>query len=51
MMQSDVFGEDIKKLFPIIMEGKSDSASMDMVVELLLMTGRIASRSNDDDGS
>jgi glutamate synthase (ferredoxin) len=28
------------KLFPIILEGKSDSASMDMVIELLLMTGR-----------
>jgi glutamate synthase (ferredoxin) len=40
IMQSDVFGEDVKKLFPIIHEGKSDSASMDMVVELLLMTGR-----------
>ena len=31
---------DIEKLFPIILEGKSDSASMDMVVELLIMTGR-----------
>ena len=40
LMQSDLFGEDIKKLFPIVLEGKSDSASMDMVVELLLMTGR-----------
>jgi glutamate synthase (ferredoxin) len=40
LMKSDVFGDDIKKLFPIILEGKSDSASMDMVVELLLMTGR-----------
>ena len=40
LMQSDLFGQDIKRLFPIILEGKSDSASMDMVVELLLMTGR-----------
>jgi glutamate synthase (NADPH) large chain len=40
LMQSAIFGDDIKKLFPIILEGKSDSASMDMVVELLLMTGR-----------
>ncbi len=40
LMRSDIFGEDIKKLFPIILEGKSDSASMDMAVELLLMTGR-----------
>lgn len=40
LMQSDLFGEDIQKLFPIVLEGKSDSASMDMVVEMLLMTGR-----------
>ncbi|MGB5463528.1 MAG: glutamate synthase subunit alpha, partial [Aureibaculum sp.] len=40
LMQSDLFGDVIKKLFPIVTEGKSDSASMDMVVELLLMTGR-----------
>jgi glutamate synthase (ferredoxin) len=40
LMKSPVFGDDIKKLFPIILEGKSDSASMDMVIELLLMTGR-----------
>ena len=40
LMQNEIFGEDIKKLFPIILEGKSDSASMDMAVELLLMTGR-----------
>jgi glutamate synthase (ferredoxin) len=40
LMASSVFGDDIKKLFPIILEGKSDSASMDMVIELLLMTGR-----------
>jgi glutamate synthase (NADPH/NADH) large chain len=40
LMKSDLFGKDIKKLFPIILEKKSDSASMDMTVELLLMTGR-----------
>jgi glutamate synthase (NADPH/NADH) large chain len=40
LMKSDLFGEDIKKIFPIVMEGKSDSSSMDMVVEMLLMTGR-----------
>ena len=32
--------EDLDKIFPIILSGKSDSASMDMVVELLLLTGR-----------
>ncbi|WP_369047657.1 glutamate synthase large subunit [Tenacibaculum sp. UWU-22] len=40
LMKTDLFGEDITKLFPIVNKGKSDSASMDMVVELLLMTGR-----------
>jgi len=40
LIKSDIFGDDVKKLFPIILDGKSDSASMDMVVELLLMSGR-----------
>ncbi|NND25882.1 MAG: glutamate synthase large subunit [Flavobacteriaceae bacterium] len=40
LMESDWFGEDIKSIFPIVLPGKSDSAQMDMVVELLLMTGR-----------
>ena len=40
LMQSKWFGDDIKKILPVVLPGKSDSASMDMVVELLLMTGR-----------
>ena len=40
IMKSDVFGPQIDRLFPIILPGKSDSASMDMVVELLTHTGR-----------
>ena len=40
IMKSDIFGPQIDKLFPIILPGKSDSASMDMVVELLTHTGR-----------
>tara|TARA_Y200000002_G_scaffold159069_1_gene131476 strand:+ start:2959 stop:7464 length:4506 start_codon:yes stop_codon:yes gene_type:complete len=32
--------DEMSKILPIIIPGKSDSASMDMVVELLLMTGR-----------
>jgi glutamate synthase (NADPH/NADH) large chain len=40
IMKSDVFGPQINKLFPIILPGKSDSASMDMVVELLTHSGR-----------
>ncbi|WP_282162656.1 glutamate synthase large subunit [Ulvibacterium marinum] len=40
LLQSDLFGPQIKEILPIILPGKSDSATMDMVVELLLMTGR-----------
>ncbi|MFS4456585.1 glutamate synthase large subunit [Maribacter sp. 2304DJ31-5] len=40
LLKSDLFGEEIKNVLPIILPGKSDSATMDMVVELLLMTGR-----------
>ena len=40
LMESPWFGEDIKEILPVVLPGKSDSASMDMVVELLLMTGR-----------
>jgi len=40
LMKSDWFGDEIKNILPIVLLGKSDSASMDMVVELLLMTGR-----------
>ncbi|WP_372937276.1 glutamate synthase large subunit [Seonamhaeicola sp.] len=40
IMKSDVFGPQIDKLFPIVLPGKSDSASMDMVVELLTHTNR-----------
>ena len=40
IMKSDLFGDQIDRLFPIILPGKSDSASMDMVVELLTLTGR-----------
>ncbi len=40
IMKSDVFGPEIEKLFPIILPDKSDSASIDMVIELLTHTGR-----------
>ena len=40
IIKSDAFGDDIKKIIPTILKGKSDSATLDMVVELLLMTGR-----------
>lgn len=40
LMESDYFGNEIKNILPVILPGKSDSATMDMVVEMLLMTGR-----------
>ncbi|NWJ51832.1 MAG: glutamate synthase large subunit [Bacteroidetes bacterium] len=40
LLKSEVFGEDIKKLLPVIEPGKSDSASLDNVLEFLLMNGR-----------
>ncbi len=40
LMQCDYFNDDMKSLLPVVLPNKSDSASMDMAVELLLMTGR-----------
>ena len=40
LCDSPLFGEDLKKLFPIIIEGSSDSAIFDNVMEFLYMTGR-----------
>lgn len=38
--ESPLFGDDIKKLLPIIEPGKSDSASFDNMLELLVQAGR-----------
>ena len=40
ILQSPLFGDDLKKLFPIIAPGGSDSANLDNAVELLLQAGR-----------
>jgi len=40
LMKSEVYGEDLKKLLPVIEPGKSDSASFDNVLEFLHLTGR-----------
>ncbi|WP_424495155.1 glutamate synthase large subunit [Salinimicrobium sp. GXAS 041] len=41
LFRSDLFGEEnLRELLPITSEGKSDSASMDTVLELLVQTGR-----------
>jgi len=40
VLASPLFGADIKKLFPIIQPGGSDSAAFDNALELLAMSGR-----------
>jgi glutamate synthase (NADPH/NADH) large chain/glutamate synthase (ferredoxin) len=39
-LASALFGDEIEKLLPIILEGQSDSACLDNMVELLVMSGR-----------
>jgi glutamate synthase (NADPH/NADH) large chain len=39
MMQSAVLGEDLQKLYPIVYEGQSDTATFDNCLELLVMSG------------
>lgn len=40
LCESDLFGDDLQKLFPIVIEGGSDSATFDNVMEFLHMAGR-----------
>ena len=40
LCQSDLFGSDLTKLFPIVEEGQSDTATFDSVLEFLVLTGR-----------
>ncbi|MGH7320859.1 MAG: glutamate synthase subunit alpha, partial [Candidatus Rokuibacteriota bacterium] len=40
LCRSDLFGDDLKKVFPVIREGGSDSATFDNVLEFLVMNGR-----------
>ncbi len=40
VMESPLFGDDIKKLFPVIAPNGSDSACLDNAVQLLKMAGR-----------
>jgi hypothetical protein len=39
-MKSDLFGDDLEKIYPIIQEGVSDSASFDNALEFLILSGR-----------
>ena len=40
LLKSEIFGDELEKILPIIEEDKSDSASFDNVLEFLHMTGR-----------
>ena len=40
LCDSPLFGDDLKKILPIVMEGGSDSATFDNVLEFLHMAGR-----------
>jgi glutamate synthase domain-containing protein 1 len=40
VMKSPYYKKDLKRMLPIIMEGQSDSATFDSVLELLVMSGR-----------
>jgi glutamate synthase (NADPH/NADH) large chain len=40
LLESDLFRDDLEKVFPVVEPGKSDSASLDNVIEFLTMTGR-----------
>ena len=40
VLESDVLGEDLKKLYPIIEPNGSDSANLDNALELLLASGK-----------
>jgi glutamate synthase domain-containing protein 2/glutamate synthase domain-containing protein 1/glutamate synthase domain-containing protein 3 len=40
LLESSLFGKDLQKLFPVVVPGGSDSASLDNAVELLLHAGR-----------
>ncbi|MDQ6811519.1 MAG: glutamate synthase large subunit [Actinomycetota bacterium] len=39
-LRSELFGEDLKKILPVVSAGNSDSATFDNVLELLLLGGR-----------
>jgi glutamate synthase (NADPH) large chain len=40
VMESPHYGPDLKRMLPVVMEGQSDSATFDTVLELLVMSGR-----------
>jgi glutamate synthase domain-containing protein 2/glutamate synthase domain-containing protein 1/glutamate synthase domain-containing protein 3 len=39
-LRSDLFGDDLEKVLPILVEGRSDSAVFDNALEFLMLSGR-----------
>jgi glutamate synthase (NADPH/NADH) large chain/glutamate synthase (ferredoxin) len=39
-LSSELFGDDLKKILPVVSPGNSDSATFDNVLELLMLAGR-----------
>jgi glutamate synthase domain-containing protein 2/glutamate synthase domain-containing protein 1/glutamate synthase domain-containing protein 3 len=39
-LRSELFGEDLEKILPVVTSGNSDSATFDNVLELLMLAGR-----------
>ncbi|MGA7703780.1 MAG: glutamate synthase large subunit [Solirubrobacteraceae bacterium] len=39
-LASELFGEDLEKILPVVTQGNSDSATFDNVLELLMLAGR-----------
>ena len=40
LFESELFGDRVEKIKPVVIEGRSDSASLDNAVELMVNTGR-----------
>ena len=53
LLRSSVFGDDLRKVLPVIRPGGSDTATFDNVLEFLVMAGPLAAarRADDDSGA
>ena len=50
-LASELFGDDLEKVLPVVRPGGSDSATFDNVLELLVLAGRTPPARGDDDGA
>ena len=48
-LRSELFGEDLPKILPVVSPGNSDSATFDNVLELLMLGRALAAARGDDD--